>query len=188
MYAPIPEIKALQLLGMLPKGTILPPDLQKTSDLVFLNYYLLGATEIKYPGVNLAGGSPIPYPKHFIIPFIDNTNVVAIMSLAFQKIPNLWDSAKNQPFVKPAPGVRFDPASEAGRAILGTAHGSAVSFFLIQHKKQLGLREVKEIRVWHEVEGGDLNWYLYFGIGDARKDAATADVGKRGNLVPKASL
>lgn len=166
MYAPIPEIDALQNLGFLPKGKINAPDLQKTSDIVFLNYYLVGATEMGWPNVDLSGGSKIPCPRHVIIPFIDNTEVVSILESVFRKTPGLWDDATNSPIVKTVPGARFDAGSEAGMAILGTKHGAAVSFLLLQHKGTFGVQAVREVRVWHEVEGGDLGWYLYFGIGE----------------------
>jgi hypothetical protein len=170
MYAPIPEIAALQQLGFLPKGHINPPDLQKTSDLVFLNYYLIGATEVHWPNVELSGGSVIPCPKHFIIPFIDNTDVISILESVFKKTSGLWDEAKDEVVVSPVPGVRFDAGSEAGLAILGTAHGAAVGFMLVQHKKSFGVNAVREVRVWHEVEGEDVGWYLYFKVGDGEGD------------------
>ncbi|TID16922.1 DNA replication licensing factor [Venturia nashicola] len=165
MYAPVPEIDALQNLGFLPKGKINAPDLQKTSDLVFLTYYLVGATEMGWPDVELAGGSKIPPPRHIIIPFIDNNDVVYILETVFRKTEGLWDTATNSPVVKTVPGVRFDASSQAGMAILGTKHGAAVGFLLLQHKREFGVQVVREVRVWHEVEGGDLKWYLYFGIG-----------------------
>jgi hypothetical protein len=182
MYAPIPETEALQQIGMFPKGTILPPSLPKTSDLVFLNYC---STEIHWPGVDMGGGSKIPCPKYFIIPFIDNTEVSSIFSLAFKKTPGIWYDARIQPAIQPAPGVSVEPESEAGMAILGIKHGAAVSFFLFQRKKQLGLKVVWEIRVWHEVEGGGLSYYLYFGVGD---DVARAEKAKRGDEILKARL
>lgn len=133
---------------------------------MFLNYYLVGATEMGWPNVELAGGSRIPPPRHVIIPFIDNNEVVAILETVFKKTPGLWDTATDSPIVKPVPGVRFDAGSHAGMAILGTKHGAAVSFLLLQHKRAFVVQIVNEVRVWHEVEGGDLAWYLYFGIGE----------------------
>lgn len=178
MYAPIPEIDALQKFGFLPKGKINPPDLQKTSDLVFLNYYLVGATEMDWPSVDIAGGSKIPCPRHIIIPFIDNPEVVSILETIFRKTTGLWNTATNAPIVKPVPGVRFESGSEAGKAILGTKHGAAVSFLLLQHKREFGVQVVKEVRVWHEVEGGDLGWYFYFGIGDVEGTVSGPGMGK----------
>lgn len=178
MYAPIPEIDALQKIGFLPKGKIDPPDLQKTSDLVFLNYYLVGATEMGWPNVDIAGGSKIPCPRHTIIPFIDNTEVVSILETIFRKTPGLWNTTTTSPIVKPVPGVRFESGSEAGKAILGTKHGAAVSFLLLQHKREFGVQVIKELRVWHEVEGGYLGWYLYFGIGDVEGTVSGLGMGK----------
>lgn len=132
-----------------------------------------------WPNIDISGGSSIPCPKHVLIPFIDNVEVVGILELVFKKTQGLWDEMMNAPVVKPVPGVRFDAGSEAGMAILGTKHGAAVSFLLLQHKREFGVRAVKEVRVWHEVEGGDVGWYLYFGIGDVGTDViGPGDVGK----------
>jgi hypothetical protein len=43
------------------------------------------------------------------------------------------------------PKTKFEAISDAGNALLSTPQGRAVSFFLFQHKAQLGLNEVKSI-------------------------------------------
>ncbi|KAK2028607.1 hypothetical protein LX32DRAFT_719854 [Colletotrichum zoysiae] len=44
--------------------------------------------------------------------------------------------------------VVFSMETKQGQAILGSKWGSALSWMLIQHKKELGLKKIKEVAVW----------------------------------------
>ncbi|KAF2420519.1 hypothetical protein EJ08DRAFT_683321 [Tothia fuscella] len=49
------------------------------------------------------------------------------------------------------PGITFDMGREVfGRVMLGTRHGKAISYFLLQHKEQFGLKRIKSIRIWRD--------------------------------------
>ncbi|KAK5158908.1 Mitochondrial import inner membrane translocase subunit tim8 [Recurvomyces mirabilis] len=50
-----------------------------------------------------------------------------------------------QPFNQ---GTWVDMKSDSGKAILGTASGAGVAFFLAQHKVQLGMMTVKRVKVY----------------------------------------
>ncbi|TEA20698.1 hypothetical protein C8034_v008138 [Colletotrichum sidae] len=70
----------------------------------------------------------------------------------------------------------FAMDSRQGQAILGSTWGSALSWMLIQHKKELGLKKITEVAVWglgngfgfeDDVEGETANLNLRFVVADA---------------------
>ncbi|KAJ5663783.1 hypothetical protein N7507_004514 [Penicillium longicatenatum] len=57
------------------------------------------------------------------------------------------------------PGTVFPMSSDAGKAILGTPNGGGVAWFLVDHKNQLGVKEVESVRVF-KTDGSDgEDWY-----------------------------
>tara|TARA_R110002003_G_scaffold175_10_gene14257 strand:+ start:8401 stop:8823 length:423 start_codon:yes stop_codon:yes gene_type:complete len=54
------------------------------------------------------------------------------------------------------PGVTFDIASEAGKAILGTPNGAGVVWMLIQRKKELGKRRIEQVTMFYVENDGDM--------------------------------
>jgi hypothetical protein len=57
------------------------------------------------------------------------------------------------------PGTVFPMTSEAGQAIMGTPNGGGVAWFLVDHKNQLGVKEVESVRVF-KTDGSDgKDWY-----------------------------
>lgn len=59
-----------------------------------------------------------------------------------------------------------DRYTDDGKALLGTPGGSGVSFFLSQHRDQLGKKVVLKANIWVTQQSG-ANWYnIGFAIGD----------------------
>ncbi|KAF1924503.1 uncharacterized protein M421DRAFT_8805 [Didymella exigua CBS 183.55] len=54
------------------------------------------------------------------------------------------------------PGIGFDTSTPQGQAILGTSNAKAFSYFLLQHKKELGNLHISKVRVFH-----DDNWIAH---------------------------
>lgn len=105
------------------------------------------------PGVRISA------PKYFIIPGIDTAEVVAVSKHIFQQ--------SNLGYVDP-PGKKWAADSEEGKALIGTLHGAAISFFLLQHKQQFGVKVITSISVWHikwTVEDSQ-TWHMWVEIGD----------------------
>ncbi|KAJ8117173.1 hypothetical protein OPT61_g1559 [Boeremia exigua] len=85
--------------------------------------------------------------RYFMTISIVNTLTQRILSRCIRDVlPGAWGF--------PAwPGFEFESSSTQGQAILGTPNAQAFSYFLIQHKKQLGDLYISKIRVFH-----DSNW------------------------------
>ncbi|KAF2421263.1 hypothetical protein EJ08DRAFT_738246 [Tothia fuscella] len=133
------------------------PDLRRWSDVVFLAYYKAIVTENLYDTTNIdpKGGSKIPCPVWYLINDISQSSNTQPI---FEKI---LSSSQKSFGSQTWPGMLFGPAgadvnidyemtSENGKAMLGCAHAKAIAYFLIQHKDQLGVNEVKYLRVWVE--------------------------------------
>lgn len=59
------------------------------------------------------------------------------------------------------PGGEWDSASrEDGKALLAGGHVKSISFFLIQHKEQFGVMEIKSLKVWQEMEPDYGEWQI----------------------------
>ncbi|KAJ5474130.1 hypothetical protein N7475_003696 [Penicillium sp. IBT 31633x] len=59
-----------------------------------------------------------------------------------------------------------------GLALLGTPNGIGVAYFLIQHKKQLGVRAPFQVTVWSTpslIEGEEDYFHILFYIGKVKK-------------------
>jgi hypothetical protein len=147
------------------------PDLNAASDVIFLQYYLHGLNHMSFPPAS--PNSQILAPKHIFIQNIVTNEVVEL----FQKLMH----QDNQDLEEPD-GQEFDPDQEEGKLLLGTRHGTSVCMFLIQHKAQFGLQEVKKIRLWYDDKDDFWEWHLYFEIGkveDEEKDPNAMDLQKR---------
>jgi hypothetical protein len=61
------------------------------------------------------------------------------------------------------PGHIFDIENDMdAKAILASGHGKAICWFLIQHKKQLGVNDVESVRVWKEGDDMQLAFNLAY--------------------------
>ncbi|KAE9965079.1 hypothetical protein EG328_009980 [Venturia inaequalis] len=135
------------------------PALSKPSDLWYLQWYQHGLSYLDFPSV--ASKRRIPAPRHI---FIQNIITPEVMQLLDKLLVN------NKADIEDEEGQVFDPASEDGKMVLGTRHGSAVCMFLIQHKEQFGDQTVVGIRVWKDFVG----WFVDFEIGQGKEDDSTA--------------
>lgn len=64
--------------------------------------------------------------------------------------------------------MRFSTDTEQGKAMLGTAHGYGVAWFLINHQRTLGRKKVAAITVFQTVDSMMGNFYnLFLEVGDA---------------------
>ncbi|TID15653.1 Carboxypeptidase S1 A [Venturia nashicola] len=174
MYSPSPyQIKKQTDDGNLSpqkKGsTILykpSPDLRRCSDLLFLMYHQNQTSKQNPPNNN---SSKILAPKYLIIPNIITPETVKL----FQQLLNSTRKPDTLDFDISinSKGYTWDARSESGKAIIGTVHGAAIAFFLLQHKRQFGVREIKMVGVWWEgrcwfQEGMERRWGLWVEIGE----------------------
>jgi hypothetical protein len=126
----------------------IPPHLQRWSDLTFLVSSSLpdrclrlhtNQSQMYYYEVVRAGGGgqdKVPLPDYVLIDVIDNANTEAVIAEVVKrtnKAITAW------------PGVEFDTSSDAGKAILATVHGKAVSWLLASHKAQFGIATVTKV-------------------------------------------
>ncbi|KAF2429422.1 hypothetical protein EJ08DRAFT_734983 [Tothia fuscella] len=141
------------------KGDV--PRLNHWSDVVFLTYYQTILDENLYNiGHTLKpeGGSQIPCPQWWLIHQIGaNPGISA---------PDIMEHLAKQRGAKELgvwPGALFELESEENsRAMLATDHGKGLSFFLLQHKEQFGLKRVKGVRIWVSKNGpGEPLWKKY---------------------------
>jgi hypothetical protein len=157
-----PSAKRVKQLGF-PDNTNIP-DLKSCSDLVFLLYYMF--CQQTRQNIDPRGKSTIPVPKYFIIPGIETPEVVAVFKHIFQN--------NNLGYLDP-PGKKWDAKSEEGKALIGTLHGAAISFFLLQHKQQFGVKVVRTVSIWHtQRTSRDLSWHMWVEIGDPDVISMTA--------------
>lgn len=52
----------------------------------------------------------------------------------------------------PWPGHSYDSASEESQALQGTPNGSSIAYMLIQHRRELGHKNVEKITVFYHKE------------------------------------
>ncbi|QDS75771.1 hypothetical protein FKW77_008744 [Venturia effusa] len=130
-----------------------PPDLGRTSDMLFLQYYKHGQEFYDFPPPLPV--SRIPAPRHI---FIQNIVTPAVKAM-FARLAELDGTP-------PPGGQQYFPDSEEGMMLMGTAHGMSVGWFLIQHKDHFGNMGVISIRIW--LSG--VQWSLYFEIGEVEME------------------
>ena len=64
------------------------------------------------------------------------------------------------------PGLRFSIHDDMAKVLMSTSNGAGVTWLLTQHKRQLGVKVVDELRMF-SCEGSDgWNWNLYFHVVD----------------------
>ncbi|KAF2429355.1 hypothetical protein EJ08DRAFT_698491 [Tothia fuscella] len=116
-------------------GAVLP-DLKQWSDVVFMQYYsAIQSGQINsLQNIKPDGTSQIPCPKYIFIPVIKTDTTIEIFDATAEK-------AGVSGAGKVVPG-------NIGKAVLGTAHGRAVAYFLATHKRQFGLMEIKNILLY----------------------------------------
>lgn len=93
-----------------------PPDLSRLSDIYFLIWQ------------QMANGKELKNIKYFMRFHIQNSESIKVAKEACnQDIPE-W------------PGKPFEMDTDEGQAILATPNGGGVAWFLIHHKKDLGVK------------------------------------------------
>jgi hypothetical protein len=88
------------------------------------------------------------------------------------------------------PGVEFSMTSDEGKAILGTPNGGGVAWFLVDHKKELGVKTVESVTVFKtpgkDAKGNYEDWYQAMftivpgkgkGKGKSKRDSSGLDEG-----------
>ncbi|KAF3040968.1 hypothetical protein E8E12_009025 [Didymella heteroderae] len=92
-------------------------------------------------------GSDVKNIHYFMSLSITNELTQRILSRCVREIlPGSWGFPD-------WPGFEFDTSTPQGQAILGTPNAQAFSYFLLQHKKELGNLFISKVRVFH-----DANW------------------------------
>ncbi|QDS76579.1 hypothetical protein FKW77_007089 [Venturia effusa] len=155
-----PSVRSIRKAGQFPTGT-LPPDLKSCSDLVYLMYYLFAQNMDARIDPSGNPTVKIPAPKYVIIPGISTPEAVAVFKHIFQA---------NKLGLTEPPGSKWEANSDEGRALIGTPHGAAISFFLLQHKQQFGVKVIKSISLWHTKRTAEesLTWHMWVEIGDVQ--------------------
>ncbi|KAK2007744.1 hypothetical protein LZ32DRAFT_593364 [Colletotrichum eremochloae] len=107
------------------------PELQKVSDIAFFQW--IDACRAKNVD-----------PKALKLMFISHVANYETYSLV-KDVLFYTGYTRVPPF---AEKIVFSMESLQGQAILGSVWGSALSFMLIQHKKELGLKKITEVAIW----------------------------------------
>ncbi|KAK1980410.1 hypothetical protein LZ30DRAFT_659455 [Colletotrichum cereale] len=112
------------------KGNI--PELNALSDVAFLQW----EDACQYKGVD-----------------VKNLKVVFRSNIVTKSSVTIIEQALKESGYKRAPGWKdravFSMDTRAGAAILGSTHGAAVAWMLLQHKDKLGLKTITEVAVWN---------------------------------------
>lgn len=108
-----------------------PPELSRWSDVVFLEW------------INSAAGSEL---KGNIRSRVENPDTLSVMRRAVGKPSDFIDWQELGTI--PSKGRRFLPNSNEFNALLGTPNLSGLCWLLIQHKEQLGVRQVSAITIF----------------------------------------
>lgn len=69
------------------------------------------------------------------------------------------------------PGVSFDTGTDEGHALLGSPNGAAFAYFLMQHKRELGMKTIQRITVFKAETEDDIalvDPYLVFHVADVK--------------------
>ncbi|KAK2040846.1 hypothetical protein LZ31DRAFT_568410 [Colletotrichum somersetense] len=107
------------------------PELHRLSDIAFFQW--IDACKAK----NVDPKSlKLMFISHVINVETYNVVVDALLTSFHDRMPNF------------ARKVVFSMDTKQGQAILGSKWGSALSWMLIQHKKELGLKKITEVAVW----------------------------------------
>ncbi|KAF3053165.1 hypothetical protein E8E11_011261 [Didymella keratinophila] len=105
---------------------------------------------ISWAGLAEAVGSDVKNIHYFMSLSITNELTQGILSRCVREIlPGSWGFPD-------WPGFEFDTSTLQGQAILGTPNAQAFSYFLLQHKKELGNLYISKVRVFH-----DANWIAH---------------------------
>ncbi|KAF2621471.1 hypothetical protein BU25DRAFT_379643, partial [Macroventuria anomochaeta] len=67
------------------------------------------------------------------------------------------------------PGMEFDTKTDEGHALLGSPNGAGFAYFLMQHKRELGLKTITKVTVFRAETDDDLAFvdsHLLFHVGD----------------------
>jgi len=119
------------------------PDLQRWSDIAFLDYYAWAqGNGWSTPNPQDSSKPLVPPPKYFIRPNI-LTSVTQNVISTVQARSGGFDPGS-------FPGMRIPPGDDRHKVLLTTPHGFGVSFFLIQHKAVLGDKTVLDINMFGE--------------------------------------
>lgn len=111
------------------KGDI--PDLDTASDIAYFQWRdgcLSGGDDPK--SLKVIFRSHIVYNKTFQIV------MEALRRAKYTQVPE-WDQR-----------ITFKMDTDEGLAILGSTHGASTAWMLIQHKEELGLKDITEVVVW----------------------------------------
>ncbi|KAI8168064.1 hypothetical protein K4K49_011285 [Colletotrichum sp. SAR 10_70] len=111
------------------KGDI--PDLDTASDIAYFQWRdgcLSGGDDVK--SLKVVFRSHIVYNKTFQIV------MEALRRAKYTEVPE-WDKR-----------ITFKMDTDEGLAILGSTHGASTAWMLIQHKAELGLKDITEVVVW----------------------------------------
>ncbi|KAK2056645.1 hypothetical protein LY76DRAFT_659246 [Colletotrichum caudatum] len=107
------------------------PKLHRVSDVVFFQWIDACKTKNVDPK-----SLKVMFISHVLNPETYNIVVDALWSAGHRRMPNFANK------------VVFSMDTPEGQAILGSTWGSALSYMLIQHKKELGLKKITEVAVW----------------------------------------
>ncbi|KAF4822305.1 hypothetical protein CGCTS75_v010734 [Colletotrichum tropicale] len=111
------------------KGDV--PDLDTASDIAYFQWRdgcLSGGDDVK--SLKVVFRSHIVYNKTFQIV------MEALRRAKYTEVPE-WDKR-----------ITFKMDTDEGLAILGSTHGASTAWMLIQHKAELGLKDITEVVVW----------------------------------------
>ncbi|OJJ42119.1 hypothetical protein ASPZODRAFT_20765 [Penicilliopsis zonata CBS 506.65] len=121
------------------------PELKNWSDVTFLVWKRLAAV----------ANTDINNIKYVFHATISNGVTNLIINEAFAKSDKTLGDWAN--------AVTFEMTTDAGKALLGSPNGSAVGWFIVQHKAAFGeKRKVKSVTVW--ADGNDRN--MFFTLND----------------------
>lgn len=71
------------------------------------------------------------------------------------------------------PGAEFDTSTDEGHALVGSPNGAAFAYFLMQHKKELGLKTITHVTVFRAETDDDsafVDPHLMFRVGDVQEE------------------
>ncbi|KAK4619728.1 hypothetical protein CLAFUW4_11683 [Fulvia fulva] len=129
------------------------PPLKQWSDLVFIDYQEL-QHQTRQTGEKI---------EHFIRNSIENKETLDVIRAARN------DGLPNGPEQNPPElSWEWNIAEKGAHAIMGTANGAGVAYFLAQHKDAFGIRSVDRIHAFNCHDRGDEKFYmcLYFHVAE----------------------
>ncbi|KAF2422609.1 hypothetical protein EJ08DRAFT_477336 [Tothia fuscella] len=137
-----------------------------------MQYYTAIAIEdvLNIKGLDPNGRSQVPCPKYILIPvIISDSPTKPIIERILSETGKSIEVLENEEY----PGVQYDVRTdEKAKAIVASPHGQAVAWFLIQHKDQFGVHEMKTVKMYYELS----HWNLWFELGPVEHGAKKRDV------------